>query len=418
LQLSEADLLRREENYQQALDIYQALEKLSHTSWFTEHQGQVIYGIGNSYIQMSRPHEAMNYFSKALDIYTVLKDQSRVGTIFSRLGEIHQRLGELDKAAEYYEKSLTIHRKLGNHANYADALNSRGNIYRLQGQYEEALLRSTVAQRIRESEFLEFGGSVSEIGIGLSLSSIGNIYLKIGDLQQSQKFFEDAFEIYNRNRYKKGIAATYNRFGQVAVEKSEFKQAMNYFEKAYRNAVGIDADTEITSLNKQGSVLIQQGNFEEAIPLLEEARKQAQQISSFYQQAESLVDLANAFDKSGQHDKANQMLQEAEEIATPYNYYYLLGLIENIRAERGYLADNYQAAFQKFGKFCYYMERYNPVEYEKAVRKTIKQLLTLHGREFESRWNDLHSFWLALNLQEKSSQMLHELEEVKELMSI
>ena len=418
LQVSEADLLRREESYQAALNIYEELENLSGTDWFADHQGQVVYGISNCQMQMSRLIEAMDNFKRAQHIYTVQGDRSRVGTILGRLGYIHRRLGELDKAAEYYERSLVIHKELGNYGNYAVTLTDRGGVYRLQGKYEEALRKSSVALQIRQREFAKGGGGVSEIGVGQSLGSIGNIYLKIGDLSQSQRFFEDALEIYQRNRYKKGIASIQNRLGQIAVEKGELEEAMNWFKKGYNEALGIDAEAEINSLNKQGSVYVQQGHILEAIPLFQKARERAHEVSDFYQQVESLVDLADAFEKNGQPEQADQMLREAEEIATPYKYYFLLGRIESIRAERGYRAGDYQNAFQHFGKYCYYMVQFNPVEYETAVRRTIGQLLQLPGEDFNSQWKQLNDFWHTLDLKEEHSQMLYALEDVKATMVV
>ena len=417
LQVSEADLLRREESYQQALDIYLDLEKLSGTDWFTKHQGQVIYGIGNSYTQMSRLPEALDHFSKALDIYRG-NDEARVGTIFGRLGYIYRKLGELDKAAEYYERSLAIHKKLGNFGNYAGTLNDRSNVYRLQGKYEEALRKSTIGLQIRQREFAKVGGGVSEMSVGSSLSLIGNIYLKIGDLPQAQKFFEDAFEIYTRNRYKKGIALISNRFGQIAVEKGELEEAMSWFIRGYRTALGIDTEAEITSLNKQGEVQVQRGQIAEAIPLFQRAQDRAREASDVYQQVESLINIANAFEKNGQLEQSEQALQGAEEIAAPYKYYYLLGLVENIRAEREYRTGNYQIAFQHFGQYCHYMMQFNPIEYEKAVRRTVEQLLKLPEKDFNDQWNQLHDFWQALNLKEENSQMLYALDDLKETMVV
>ncbi len=418
LRLNEADLSRREESYHRALQQYRDLELLADTRWFAAHEGQIIYGISNCQLEMSRLNEAMSSFQRALKIYTDLNDQSRIGIILARLGFIHRRLGELDKAAEYYERSMAIHKQLGNLGSYAAALSDRSNVYRLQGKYEEALRKSTIALQIRQREFAKASSGLSEIGVGQSLGSIGHIYLKIGDLPQAQKFFEDAFEIYTRNRYKKGRAIISNRFGQIAVEKSEFDEAMNWFEKGYRAALGIDAESEINSLNKQGTVYIQRGNIAEAIPLFEQARERAKAIPDFYQQVESLVDLADAFEKLGQIERAEQMLQEAEEIAKPYKYDFLLGRIESIRAERAYIACNYQDAFQHFGQYCYDMARFNPVEYEKAVRRTTEQLLKMTGEEFTSRWGQLYTFWQALNLKEEHSHMLYALEDIKETMVV
>jgi tetratricopeptide (TPR) repeat protein len=416
LRLNEADLLRREESYQRALQQYRDLELLADTEWFAAHEGQIIYGISNCQLEMSRLNEAMTSFQRVLKIYTELNDQSRVGVILARLGFIHRRLGELDKAAEYYESSMAIHKSLGHRGSYAAALNDRSNVYRLQGKYEEALRKSTIALQIRQREFAKAGSGISEIGVGQSLGLIGHIYLKIGDLPQAQKFFEDAFEIYTKNRYKKGTAIISNRFGQLAVEKSEFDDAMRWFQQGYRASQGIDAESEINSLNKQGTIYVLRGDITSAVPLFEQARRRASEIPDFYQQVESLIDLADAFEKLGQIEQAEQMLQEAEEIAKPYKYDFLLGRIESIRAERAYLANNYLVSFQHFGQYCYNMARFNPVEYEKAVRRTTEQLLKITGEEFTSRWEQLYTFWQALNLKEDYSHMLYALEDIKDTM--
>ncbi|GAC1623854.1 MAG: hypothetical protein NVS4B9_15370 [Ktedonobacteraceae bacterium] len=196
----------------------------------------------------------------------------------------------------------------------------------------------------------------------------------------------------------------------------QLDDAMSWFKKGYNVALGIDSETEITSLNKQGAIYVQQGHIAEAIPLFQQARDRARETSDFYQQVEALVDLANALEKNGQSEQADQTLREAEGIATPYKYYYLLGLIENMRAEREYRHKNYQIAFSHFGQYCHHMLQFNPIEYEKAVRTTIERLGALPDADFKTEWSQLFDFWHDLNLAEKKSQMLDALEDVRDIM--
>src|SRR5262249_22036461 len=137
-------------------------------------------------------------------------------------------------------------------------------------------------------------GQISEIPIGLTLSTIGQVCLDIDDLLQAEQAFQRAYEIYNRARHKTFIASTKNRFGQIALAKNELQEAKRWFEEAQEASVGIDAEAYVNSLNKQGRVLAKQKQWSEAAAFFERAVETARQVHDDYQRTESLVDLAEA----------------------------------------------------------------------------------------------------------------------------
>src|SRR5262249_24563479 len=157
-------------------------------------------------------------------------NERRCANILSSLANIHRRQGLFDAAARYYEESIVIYKKLKETDSYAAILNNLGNVYRFQGKIEEALQRCTLACRIRYNLFQK--GKIPEYLVGLSLSTIGRIYLDINDIVQAEGFFKQAFEICQRTADKKGIAATYNRFGQVELAKGNLETAWEWFRKA------------------------------------------------------------------------------------------------------------------------------------------------------------------------------------------
>ena|SRR5579859_3400620 len=257
----------------------------------------------------------------------------------------------------------------------------------------------------------------SEIGVAYSLEAIGVIYLKMGDLMAAQKSFQDAHEIYERNQHRIGMAGITNRFGQIAMAKNELPQAIKRFKTAYEASLGVDVETEINSLNKWGWTFVVQDQWEEAIPFLEKAIERARQVHDHYQRAESLVDLAFVLEHLELYEQSQQAMQEAEAIASEYNYYYLLGLAEVSRGDNAYNAGNYQEAFKHFGIHCYYMALYNPVEYEKAVRKTTSLLFNLSVQTIPSVVADLKAYWSSVELKEKDL-FLNALDEVDLLIGL
>ncbi len=415
IMLDEASLLRREANNEAALDLYQKLEQEADTAWLDAHRVDILFEKGDCYQQMSSFPEAIACLNEALKLAPEHKDASRTATILGWLGYTHRRLGELDKANSYYEQSIRIYKEQNDRRGYADVLSSIGGLYRLQGKLEEALRRCTAAWRIRSDLFER--GMASEIGVAYSLDAIGVTYLKMSDLVRAQKFFEDAYEIYERNQHRAGIAGINNRFGQVAMAKNELAEATRRFQTAYEASIGFDAETEINSLNKWGWTFVVQDRWEEAIPFFEKAIERARQVRDHYQRAESLVDLAFVLEHLELYEQSQHAMQEAEVIASKYNYYYLLGLAEVSRGDNAYNAGNYQEAFKHFGIHCYYMALYNPVEYEKAVRKTTSSLFNLSVQTIPSVVADLKAYWSSVELQDKDL-FLNALEEVDQLIGL
>lgn len=415
IMLDEASLLRREANNEAALDLYERLEQEADAAWLDPRRVDILFEKGDCYQQMSSFPEAIACFNEALKLTPEHKDASRTAEILGSLGYGHRRLGELDKAHDYYEQSIRLYKELHDRRGYADMLSSSGGLYRLQGKLEEALRRCMTAWRIRSD--LAERGMASEIGVAYSLDAIGAIYLKMGDLVSAQKFFEDAYEIYERNQHRGGIASINGRFGQVAMAKNALPEATRRFQTAYEDSLGFDAETEINSLNKWGWAFVVQDRWEEAIPFLEKAIERAREVRDYYQRAESLVDLAFVLEHLELHEQSQHAMQEAQAIASEYNYYYLLGLAEVSRGDNAYNTGNYQEAFKHFGVHCYYMALYNPVEYEKAVRKTTSSLFNLSVQTIPSVVADLKAYWSSVDLQNKGL-FLNALEEVDLLIGL
>ena len=414
--MAEASLLRREENNEGALRLYQWLEENADDYWREDHLAETLFEKGNCYQQMSNFSVAIECFTRALFIEETRRNEVRKALILGMLGYCYRRLGELDQAASYYEQSMDIYKKINDQRGYADVLNSIGVLYRLQGKTQEALRRCKVAWRIRQD--LSEKGEASEVGVGISLSSLGTIYLKMGDLVNAQHFFENAHTIYERNKYRKGTSSIHNRFGQLAMAKSELSSAMSLFKEAYKASLGVDAESEINSLNKQGRILLLQRKAQEAVLPLESAIQRAREVRDYYQLVESLIDLADALEHLDQHKDSRIALQEAEEIATKYHYFFLLGLAEDFRAENRYRIGKFKEAFKHFGAYCYYMARYNPEEYEKAVSKTIDALLNLPREQIRFIMDELTAYWQGRAFEEKQSLMFNALDEVSLLIKL
>jgi len=392
LKLAQAKLLLAEENPKEALTIYETLQQQTNDEqWITEHRLDLLDGKGQCYLALSFFLEAIDSFEKCLQIEQAQGNESASASRLGLLGYTYRRRGQFDTALSYYDKSIAIHKRLNNQQEYANTFNNSGNVYRLQGKIDESLRRCKIALRIRKDLFN--AGQISEVPVGLTLSTIGQIYLDMDDATQAEQAFQQAYEIYNRARHKKSIAGTLNRLGQIEMARSNWQRAKDWFEQAQEASAGIDSEAYINSLNKQGRVFAKQGRWAEAVPFFEQAIDSARQVHDDFQYTESLVDLAETLRYMGKQEQAQKILQEAETISLRWNYFHLLGRAAEFQGDIDYNAGRYWDAFIHYRNYCYNMARRNVLEYSKALRKLIDQLVGIPTDQIHPIVDALIAYW-------------------------
>jgi tetratricopeptide (TPR) repeat protein len=411
LKFSEARLLQKEENAEMALRLLEELEQEADAQWLADHKAEMQFEKGICYRQLSKFPEAISCFSKAMELY---KEQGRMasyGFLLNWLGSVYQLQGQLDTALYFYEECMKLQKELGNERVYANTLTSISNVYRFQGKIEEALRRSKIAWRLRYALFKQ--GRTSEVHVGWSRAAIGAIYLHIDDLAEAEHVFRETYEIFVRTGHKKGIATMYNRFGQIALARQQYKEAQEQFEKAYNTALGIDVGSQIASLNRQGKIAIIQQRWESAMSLLNRAVGLAKKVHDEYQQAECLIELADVLERTEQHEQSQRALAEAEAICNKYNYYYLLGLAKESQAEIKYHRSQHAEALQDYVESCHYMARYNTITYTKTARRVIDALLGVPVQEVVPIADALIKYWTTHGLDKDHPDFVSSCEEVK-----
>jgi tetratricopeptide (TPR) repeat protein len=415
LDLAEASLLRREENTKEALELYTRLQDQAPPSWLDEHRVDVFYEIASTYMELSSFDQALSYLQKCIELAREQTNRKRLAEAFGVIGYLYRRQGDLEKAVDYYSQSIALNRELGNLRDYADMLNNMGNVQRLLGKFDEAQRYCKIALRIREKLFQQREGG--EVPLGWSNSTLGIICLNIGDFGQGEQYFQRAFQIYERNKHRGGIASTYNRFGQIQMTRGEITEAMTWFEQAEEASRDVNSEAYINSLNKQGRVFTRQEKWPEAIERFEAAIEKARQVSDYYQEAESLIDIAEPLELGGRHADSQESLRKGGEIAQRYHYYYLLGRIKQLEGNLHFRAERYQEAFRFLGETCYIMAQYNQVRFEDALGSLEDYLMKTPEEEIPPILKALQQFsWSEKNLSWEYNKFREALEKIENLM--
>ena len=416
LQYAEAALLRAEENPTPALSILHQLEKEADPQWFASNQASILTEEGWCYTQQGKLSAALDSYTKALEITRAEGHELHSAQLLRYIGTIFRRRGQFSTALTYFEQSMGIYKKLGRRRDYSTALNEMSIVYRRQGKLEEAMRWCKVAWRIRVELFQH--EIIGEDLVGLSLNVLGGIYQDAGNLVEAEKRYREAFDIFLRTNYKAGTAIIYNRLGHIELLKGNLVGAQEWFLKGQEASREIERDQYINSLNKQGRIRALQQKWSEAVPLFEQAIAIAQQVPDYYQQTESLIDLADALDHLQQKERVQQSLQEAEEISIQENYLDLRGLIEKTRGEINYRNGEYDAAFHHFALYCHHMALYNSSEFSKAVQRVVDALLEVPREKVPALAQEILTYWTTKQLNKSYPELISAFEEVDALMAI
>ena len=418
LKLDEGRLLRAEDNPIEALDIYQTLERQADEQWTCKHRLDLLHGKGRCYLALSRFFEAIDSFEQCLKIEEAVDDfqetaknkETAIANRLGQLGYVYRRRGQFDMAIKYYEKSIAIHKRLNNQREYANILNNIGNVYKLQGKLDEALLRCKIALRMRTDLFK--ADRIGEVPVGLSNSTIGLIYLAMDDISNAEKSFQQAYEIYNRARDRRSIAGTLNRFGQIALARSDWQEAKQCFKQAQEASAHIDSEAYLISLNQQGHILAKQGQWAEAATFFEQAVDLARKVHDDFQRTENLVNLAEALEYMHQQQKALEVLQEAEQLSYKWNYSHLLGHAAEFQGDVDYKSGRYEEAFAHYQVYCYHMAQRNTFEYGKARRKLVDLLVGIPADQLHLIIDSLVAYWYREKMDEKYPDFIDTCKEV------
>ena len=146
---------------------------------------------------------------------------------YNRLGSIYYRLSELEKALDYYQKSLKMARESGDKVTMQDALINIGGLYQWQKDCPRALDYFNQALTINK----EIG---NKTGCAASLNAIGNVYRSKRDFAKTFQYYEEAVKYYEASGNKLSMAGELEDIGDLYRQQSQYPKALEYLFRALK----------------------------------------------------------------------------------------------------------------------------------------------------------------------------------------
>lgn len=123
------DLRRSGSNIEATKYHLEALQLAKLDTTFFKSEAIASNGLGNVYISLKKPDDAIRYFERSLHIETSLNSGLGKAINYANMGEAYRIQGNTDKAMEFYQLSLDENVQLNNPLGEAICLASMGEVY-------------------------------------------------------------------------------------------------------------------------------------------------------------------------------------------------------------------------------------------------------------------------------------------------
>ncbi len=226
-----------------------------------------------------RSDKAAVLLKKSLEAWRELKERQIEAFVLQQLGVLYIG-GNNDIALEYYRQALPLYSALEMKAEEARTLNSIAALISSSGK-----IRDGLNAFLQVLPLIHYLSPNNEYHL---LNQLGHIYFKLGDYEQSQKFY-DRVMTFARNSKDKQLEVS------TLITVSQQYLAMDYISKALENIEGgIQLAREIKSFDSEGEFLkirggiaVLAGNLEEAMDYF----KQAAVINSKARKGARFIDI-------------------------------------------------------------------------------------------------------------------------------
>jgi CHAT domain-containing protein/Tfp pilus assembly protein PilF len=219
-------------NYSNALRYFEKALLILKGEHDSESEAECLSNMGVTYRELGDYKKAKLYLFQAWETDKIVGnnislaiDLENIGATCLRQGCLTSDRQEYFKAAEHFERCLSLLRNERNDKLSFYAINNLGLIHLLLGEYEKAqeYFFSALAQS-KGNQYTEERCSI--------LNNIANVYLKTGQLKQAISYYLQSEALSSHSKYLSMSRESYFGLGQCYEAQNEMVRALLYYEKS------------------------------------------------------------------------------------------------------------------------------------------------------------------------------------------
>jgi tetratricopeptide (TPR) repeat protein len=162
----------------EGLEIYQRVLAVAETAEDRAAQGVALHNLAMSHASLGHRDEAERLYEKELIIVQELGDEPAQGIVLNNLAELALSSGRLDAAVEHAQAALRIRERLGADLGAAHSRGNLANVRLMQGSYDEAL-------QLYEKCLTTFQHFGERVYIGRTLANIARVKEDTGHREEA-----------------------------------------------------------------------------------------------------------------------------------------------------------------------------------------------------------------------------------------
>ncbi len=147
-----------------------------------------LLNIGDYLYKHSYCEDAIEHFTRALEICDITKDLISAAHTWGKLASLHLLLGNYEDAYMYADRAINAWEGEKNKLETASSWAIMGHILQVMGDYQESYLYINNALNVFQTE-------EDDIGLGITLRYLGDLYLDIGELSGAFLSHTKAYDI-------------------------------------------------------------------------------------------------------------------------------------------------------------------------------------------------------------------------------
>ncbi|TRW26326.1 tetratricopeptide repeat protein [Flavobacterium zepuense] len=247
-------------SFTRSQDIYEGILKVP----ANKKNKEMIVGLANAYgsigvvcSEQNNYPKALEYYFKALKLYTGINSEHVVAFINNNIGIVYESQKEYDKALQYFNKALIIQEKLGDETTAVTVTNI-GNIYFHKNNEAKALELYKEA----EKQLIAFN---NKRGLTNLYNNLGDFYKRQNNFADAERYYLDALNIIRSTGEKFGESVSLLNLG-VLYGQQKKRQAVEYLTQSSNLAKEIGVLKQVEQSEKALSEYYENiGNTTEAL---------------------------------------------------------------------------------------------------------------------------------------------------------
>ncbi|WP_020598021.1 tetratricopeptide repeat-containing sensor histidine kinase [Spirosoma panaciterrae] len=243
-----------------------------------------------------------------------IPDTTKVLTL-DRLGRVLMYSKPFD-AMQYARDGLRIAQRIGYTRGEARIQNRIGTIFRLTGNYDQALKAHLASINIAEA-------NQDKDALARTYNNLGNLYIEQNNWAQAIRYLQKALVLAEelKDNDLKQIAIT--NLGYDYISQSRLDSALKYTTMAYQEAVKLNNADKQAELMNLGNVYGQLGKYKEALRYFRLSVENGKTLQNARVLSQTYYEMADVFKKMNQRDSAiyyaTQSLNVAQQSALQLN---------------------------------------------------------------------------------------------------